>query len=88
LTGRRERRHVHVSIVGSGYVGTTMAACLADLGHTVITVDVDEGIVDAINDGEAPIHEPALADRVADQAGARLRATIDYDEIADALADV
>jgi UDPglucose 6-dehydrogenase len=72
---------VHVSIVGSGYVGTTMAACLADLGHTVITVDVDEGIVDAINDGEAPIHEPALADRVADQAGARLRATTDYDEV-------
>jgi len=28
-----------VSVVGSGYVGTTVAACLADLGHDVVAVD-------------------------------------------------
>ena len=44
---------MNVSIVGSGYVGTTVAACLADLGHEVTTVDIDEDIVDAINAGLA-----------------------------------
>jgi len=72
---------MHVSIVGSGYVGTTVAACLADLGHDVTNVDVDEDIVAAINDGESPIHEPGLADLVAEHAGQNLRATTDYDAV-------
>ncbi|QLH81515.1 UDP-glucose 6-dehydrogenase AglM [Halosimplex pelagicum] len=72
---------MHVSIVGSGYVGTTVAACLADLGHDVTNVDVDEDIVAAINDGESPIHEPGLADLVAEHAGDTLRATTDYDAV-------
>ncbi|QGA82038.1 UDP-glucose 6-dehydrogenase AglM [Halomicrobium sp. LC1Hm] len=67
-----------VSIVGSGYVGTTLAACLADLGHDVVNVDIDESIVAAINDGDAPIHEPGLAERIERHAGDRLRATTDY----------
>jgi len=72
---------MHVSIVGSGYVGTTVAACLADLGHDVTNVDVDEDVVAAINDGESPIHEPGLADLVAEHAGENLRATTDYDAV-------
>jgi len=72
---------VRVSIVGSGYVGTTIAACFADLGHEVVNVDVDEELVATINDGEAPIHEPGLEDRIAEHAGSRLRATTDYDEV-------
>ncbi len=72
---------MHVSIVGSGYVGTTVAACLADLGHEVTTIDIDEGIVDAINAGEAPIHEPGLDELVATHGGDRLRATTDYDAV-------
>jgi UDPglucose 6-dehydrogenase len=67
-----------ISIVGSGYVGTTVAACLADDGHAVTNVDIDEEIVAAINDGEAPIHEPGLAELVAEYGGDRLRATTDY----------
>ncbi|UWG48069.1 UDP-glucose 6-dehydrogenase [Halanaeroarchaeum sp. HSR-CO] len=70
-----------VSIVGSGYVGSTIAACFADLGHDVINVDIDESIVGAINDGDAPIHEPGLDDLVAEHAGAGLRATTDYEAI-------
>ena len=69
---------MHVSIVGSGYVGTTVAACLADLGHEVTNVDIDEDIVAAINDGESPIHEPGLDELVAEHGGDRLRATTDY----------
>ena len=70
-----------VSIVGSGYVGTTIAACFADLGHEVVNVDIDEDVVAAINSGETPIHEAGLAQRVADHGGDRLRATTDYDAI-------
>jgi len=72
---------MNVSIVGSGYVGTTLAACLADLGHDVVNVDVDEDIVATINAGEAPIHEPGLDELLDQYAGDRLRATTDYDAI-------
>jgi len=72
---------MNVSIVGSGYVGTTVAACLADMGHEVTNVDIDEDVVAAINDGEAPIHEPGLADLIDEHAGRRLHATTDYDAV-------
>jgi len=70
-----------VSVVGSGYVGTTIAACLADLGHDVVAVDIDQDVVDAINAGESPIHEPGLDERVARTAGETLRATTDYEVV-------
>ena len=74
---------MHVSIVGSGYVGTTVAACLADLGHEVVNVEIDDGIVDAINAGESPIHEAGLQELIADHAGETLRATTDYGAVVD-----
>jgi len=78
---------MELSVVGSGYVGTTVAACFADLGHEVVNVDVDEGVVDTINDGVAPIHEEGLADLVSGHAGpegtGRLRATTEYDAVLD-----
>jgi len=55
---------MHISIVGSGYVGTTAAACFANLGHTVTTIDIDDSIVAAIEAGDAPIHEPGLDELV------------------------
>ena len=67
-----------ISVLGSGYVGTTIAACFADLGHDETAIDIDEGVVTAINDGEAPIHEPGLDDLVATHAGGNLTATTDY----------
>jgi UDPglucose 6-dehydrogenase len=69
---------MQVSVVGSGYVGTTVAACLADLGHDVVAVDIDRDVVDAINAGESPIHEPGLDERIARTAGETLRGTTDY----------
>jgi 3-hydroxyacyl-CoA dehydrogenase len=35
---------MHVSVVDSGYVGTTVAACLAVLEHDVVAVDIDEAV--------------------------------------------
>jgi len=74
---------MHVSVVGSGYIGTTIAAWFAELGHTVTNVDIDEDVVAAVNDGEAPIHEPGLDELMAAHGGDALVATTDYDEIAD-----
>ncbi len=51
-----------VSVVGLGYVGAVSTACLADLGHRVVGVDVDPLKVAAIAAGESPIHEDGLAD--------------------------
>ncbi len=79
---------MHVGVVGSGYVGTTLAACLADVGHDVTAVDVDEDVVAALNDGRPGVEEPGLDDIVATHAGAdgtaRLRATTDYEDLDDA----
>jgi UDPglucose 6-dehydrogenase len=70
-----------VSVVGSGYVGTTVAACLADRGYQVVAVDADETVVDALRAGDPAVHEPGLDELVADHAGDRLRATTDYEAI-------
>lgn len=74
---------MRVSIVGSGYVGTTIAACFADLGHEVVNIDIDESIVEQLNAGTPPIHEPGLADLVSTHAGDRLTASTDYEDLLD-----
>ncbi len=72
---------MHVSIVGSGYVGTTVAACLAEAGHHVTNVDIDENIVQQINHGKSPIHEPGLDNLLEQYGGDTLGATTDYGAI-------
>ncbi|WP_435068396.1 UDP-glucose 6-dehydrogenase AglM [Haloplanus sp. C73] len=79
---------MQIGIVGSGYVGTTVAACLADLGHDVMNVDIDESIVRALNDGEAPVSEPGLESLLEKHAGSSLFATSDYEDLADFDPDV
>ncbi|WP_459880235.1 UDP-glucose 6-dehydrogenase AglM [Halorubrum gandharaense] len=73
-----------INVIGSGYVGTTLAASLADLGHTVRAIDIDEAVVESLNAGESPVHEPGLDELVAVHAGDRLTATTSYDDVADA----
>jgi UDPglucose 6-dehydrogenase len=75
---------MQINVVGSGYVGTTLASCLADLGHDVTAIDIDESVVETLNEGDAPLHEPGLDDLVAEHAGERLRATTSYNGVADA----
>ncbi|WP_418285049.1 UDP-glucose 6-dehydrogenase AglM [Halorubrum sp. DTA46] len=75
---------MRVTVIGSGYVGTTLAACLADVGHDVTAVDIDSDVVAALNEGRAAIHEPGLDDLLAEHAGNRLRATTEYDSVPDA----
>jgi GDP-mannose 6-dehydrogenase len=51
---------LQVAIIGLGYVGAVTAACLADLGRSVIGVDTDEVKSQAIAGGRSPIAEPGL----------------------------
>lgn len=74
---------MRISVIGSGYVGTTVAACFADAGHDVINIDIDEDIVASINEGVAPIHEEGLDSLVAEHGGDRLRATTEYADVVD-----
>lgn len=72
---------MHISVLGSGYVGTTIAACFADVGHQVTNVDIDREVVEQINGGTSPIHEPRLDDLLNEYGGDRLRATTNYDPV-------
>ncbi|WP_253738145.1 UDP-glucose 6-dehydrogenase AglM [Halohasta salina] len=74
---------MRISIIGSGYVGTTIAACFADMGHEVVNVDVDAEIVNTINSGRSPIHEPGLDELLENHSGEALTATTDYDAVLD-----
>ena len=67
-----------VCIVGAGYVGLVTAACLSDMGNSVICLDVDAARVEGLQQGRMPIHEPGLTELVQRNAGAgRLEFTTD-----------
>jgi UDPglucose 6-dehydrogenase len=57
---------VRLSVIGLGKLGSPMAACFAAKGITTIGVDLNEGYVDAINEGSAPVFEPGLAEMIAE----------------------
>ncbi len=66
-----------ISIIGTGYVGLVSGACLAEHGHDVVCVDIDQSKVDLINRAEAPIHELGLPELLKRNVGRRLSATKD-----------
>ena len=53
-----------ITIFGSGYVGLVTGACLADVGHEILCVDLDQDKVDGLNDGIIPIFEPGLENKI------------------------
>ncbi len=67
-----------VCVFGAGYVGLVTAACLAEMGNSVMCVDVDAHRVARLALGEIPIHEPGLGELVQRNAAAgRLTFTTD-----------
>jgi len=70
-----------ISIIGTGYVGLVTAACLAEVGNTVMCVDVDARKIELLNQGKVTIHEPGLPQLIArNRRAGRLVFTIGYDE--------
>ncbi|HWN10335.1 MAG TPA: UDP-glucose/GDP-mannose dehydrogenase family protein [Pyrinomonadaceae bacterium] len=75
---------MHITIIGTGYVGLTTGVCLAGIGHQVICVDVMPERVAAINEARSPFYEPGLDEMLSSAlANGRLRATT---ELASAVA--
>src|SRR5271154_6175054 len=61
-----------IAVIGAGYVGLVSAACFAELGHEVITVDNDAAKIKLLVNGQVPIHENLLPELVHRHLGNRL----------------
>src|ERR1700752_2649199 len=76
------------TVFGTGYLGATHAAGMAELGHDVVGIDIDPGKVAKLAGGDIPFYEPGLRKLLTDtRAAGRLRFSTDYDMAAD-FADV
>lgn len=51
-----------ISVIGTGYLGATHAACMSSLGFTVVGIDSDGEKVSQLSDGVLPFYEPGLED--------------------------
>jgi UDPglucose 6-dehydrogenase len=69
-----------ISVIGAGHVGLVTAACFAELGHSVVCMDVDAERIEALRHGVLPFYEPGLKPLVDAHYGTRLRFTTDYAE--------
>ncbi|WP_084105912.1 UDP-glucose/GDP-mannose dehydrogenase family protein [Demequina sp. NBRC 110056] len=77
-----------ISVFGTGYLGATHAAGMAELGHEVIGVDVDAAKIERLSRGEVPFFEPGLPELLRRHVeSGRLRFTTDAAEAA-AFADI
>lgn len=60
---------MRIAVIGTGYVGLVSGACFADFGHQVTCVDLDEGKIEALRNGDAHgltyecVGRPAAADK-------------------------
>ena len=75
---------MRLSVIGCGHLGAVHAACMAEIGHDVLGVDIDEGKIALLNSGKAWFHEPGLDEMLARNVAARrLRFTTNVSEAAD-----
>lgn len=51
---------MRMTVIGTGYLGATHAACMAELGHEVLGVDVDQHKIEALQNSTVPFYEPGL----------------------------
>jgi UDPglucose 6-dehydrogenase len=72
-----------ISVIGCGYLGAVHAASMAELGHEVIGIDVDQARIDSLAAGRAPFHEPGF-NELLQKNSARLSFTTDMSAVKDA----
>jgi UDPglucose 6-dehydrogenase len=69
---------MRISVIGCGYLGAVHAACMAQLGHDVVGIDVDERKIAALAAAKAPFYEPGLEELLEEvQSTGRLSFTTD-----------
>ena len=74
-----------LSVIGTGYLGATHAACMASLGFEVIGFDTESSKVDLLSKGKVPFYEPDLEDLLAEQIRSkRLTFTSKVEDLSDA----
>jgi UDPglucose 6-dehydrogenase len=74
-----------LSVIGTGYLGATHAACMASMGFEVIGFDTESAKVDLLSKGRVPFYEPDLEELLADQIKSkRLIFTNKVEDLADA----
>jgi UDPglucose 6-dehydrogenase len=72
-----------LTVLGTGYLGATHAACMAELGFEVLGLDVDPSKIERLQRGDLPIHEPGLEELLRrNLESGRLRFTTSYEEAA------
>jgi len=71
---------MRISVIGTGYVGLVSGVCLAEKGHNVICVDVDQEKIDQINSGIPTIYEKDLASLLERNIDKNLQATTDLNQ--------
>ncbi|HUR74974.1 MAG TPA: UDP-glucose/GDP-mannose dehydrogenase family protein [Sporichthya sp.] len=73
-----------LTVLGTGYLGVTHAACMAELGFEVLGMDVDAAKIATLSAGQVPFYEPDLQPLVAKHLDSgRLRFTTSYAEVAE-----
>lgn len=74
-----------ISVIGTGYLGATHAACMSKLGYTVVGIDADAAKITALQNGKLPFYEPGLAELLIEQlASGRLTFTTSFAAAQDA----
>ncbi|MEU0241116.1 UDP-glucose/GDP-mannose dehydrogenase family protein [Nocardiopsis sp. NPDC006198] len=79
-----EADRMRVSVIGTGYLGATTAACLAEMGFEVLGLDVDEAKIEMLRSGRVPFFEPGLAELLGKSLeSGRLGFTTSFSEVAE-----
>jgi UDPglucose 6-dehydrogenase len=73
-----------LTVIGTGYLGATHAACMADLGYEVLGLDIDPKKIARLQAGDLPYYEPGLEPVLRrNLENGRLRFTTSYEEVAE-----